>query len=47
MAHIYLEGNLKIDKERNQISTFFLNTATPLQDLREQKIARPAFAPCA
>lgn len=37
-AHIYLEGNLKIDKERNQLPTIFLNTAAPLQDLREQKI---------
>jgi DNA polymerase-3 subunit alpha len=37
-AHIYLEGNLKIDKERNQLPTIFLNTAMPLQNLREQKI---------
>jgi hypothetical protein len=33
-----LEGNLKIDKERNQLPTIFLNAAMPLQDLREQKI---------
>lgn len=37
-AKIYLEGNLKIDRERNQLPTIFLNYAMPLQDLREQKI---------
>ncbi|MBN2780403.1 MAG: DNA polymerase III subunit alpha [Candidatus Marinimicrobia bacterium] len=37
-ARIYLEGNLKIDKERDQLPTLFLNFVMPLSDLREAKI---------
>ncbi|MDZ7820415.1 MAG: hypothetical protein U5N26_00615 [Candidatus Marinimicrobia bacterium] len=37
-AKIYLEGNLKIDSERNQLPTLFLNHALPLSDLNEKKI---------
>ncbi|MFO7840762.1 MAG: DNA polymerase III subunit alpha [Fidelibacterota bacterium] len=37
-AKIYLEGNLKIDSEQNQLPTLFLNEAMPLSDLNERKI---------
>ncbi|MBW6458139.1 MAG: DNA polymerase III subunit alpha, partial [FCB group bacterium] len=37
-SRIYIEGNLKVDKERDQLPVLFLNFAMPLSDLREQKI---------
>ena len=37
-SRIYLEGTLKVDKERDQLPTIFLNYAMPLADLREKKI---------
>jgi DNA polymerase-3 subunit alpha len=37
-SKIYIEGTLKIDKERDQQPTVFLNYAMPLADLRETKI---------
>lgn len=37
-SKIYLEGTLKIDKERDSQATVFLNHAMPLADLRETKI---------
>ena len=37
-SKIYLEGALKIDKERDSQATVFLNYAMPLADLRETKI---------
>lgn len=37
-SKIYIEGTLKIDKERDQLPTIFLNYAMPLADLREKKI---------
>ena len=37
-SKIYIEGTLKVDKERDQLPTIFLNYAMPLADLREKKI---------
>ena len=37
-SKIYIEGTLKIDKERDSQATIFLNHAMPLADLRETKI---------
>ncbi|MEA2077662.1 MAG: DNA polymerase III subunit alpha [Candidatus Marinimicrobia bacterium] len=37
-SKIYLEGTLKVDNERDQRPTVFLNFAMPLSDLRENKI---------
>ncbi|MCF7832104.1 MAG: DNA polymerase III subunit alpha [Candidatus Marinimicrobia bacterium] len=37
-SKIYIEGTLKVDKERDQLPTLFLNYAMPLADLREMKI---------
>jgi DNA polymerase-3 subunit alpha len=37
-SKIYIKGILKVDKERDQLPTIFLNYAMPLADLREKKI---------
>jgi len=37
-SKIYIEGTLKIDKDRDSQATIFLNHAMPLSDLRETKI---------
>jgi len=37
-ATLYLEGNLKVDGERDQLPTIFLNYALPLRDLNQRKI---------
>ncbi len=37
-SKLYLEGTLKVDNDRDQQATVFLNYAMPLSELRETKI---------